>query len=32
MTETLTYPVAELTLTPAAATRVRWIAERKGGV
>ncbi len=30
MTDTLT--AAELTLTPAAAARVRWIADRKGGV
>lgn len=32
MAETLVPPVADLTLTPAAAARVRWIAERKGGV
>lgn len=32
MTETVTTLVAEITLTPAAAARVRWIAERKGGV
>jgi iron-sulfur cluster assembly accessory protein len=32
MSQTLTNPVTELTLTPSAAARVRWIAERKGGV
>jgi len=31
MSETLAHPVADLTLTPAAAARVRWIADRKGG-
>lgn len=32
MTDSITAPVADLTLTAAAAARVRWIAERKGGV
>ena len=32
MAETLTSPVADLTLTPSAAERVRWIATRQGGV
>lgn len=32
MADTLSPPRAELTLTPSAAARVRWIAERKGGV
>jgi iron-sulfur cluster insertion protein len=32
MSATVEPPVADLTLTPAAAARVRWIAERKGGI
>lgn len=32
MVETQIAPAADLTLTPSAAARVRWIAERKGGV
>ena len=32
MAETQTASAADLTLTPSAAARVRWIAERKGGV
>ena len=31
MTDLLDHPAADVTLTPAAAARVRWIAERKGG-
>jgi iron-sulfur cluster insertion protein len=30
MADTLIPPIADLTLTPAAAARVRWIAQRKG--
>lgn len=32
MTQTIPHPSADIALTPAAAARVRWIAERKGGV
>lgn len=32
MTTTLDHPLADVTLTPSAAARVRWIADRKGGV
>ena len=32
MADTQLAPAADLTLTPSAAARVRWIAERKGGV
>jgi iron-sulfur cluster insertion protein len=32
MAETIAPPVADLTLTPSAAARVRWIAERQGSV
>lgn len=32
MTETMAQLAPEISLTPAAAARVRWIAERKGGV